>query len=116
MISIYTYAAILLVMRLIGTALIGSVFAKQIALFKKPAIRPVQLIRIILFAASLIILITNTIPLVIDVMTLVGAVERSTNMVNLTGLVYTMTWSTGYLSLCLAFVLLYWFAATRNEV
>lgn len=84
-------AIILLVIRLISTGFILSVLFLQIPLFKVKLAPAEQITRLILFLLSAVLLFGNVIPVIIDFTTAVGAVERSTSVLNQISLLYSFS-------------------------
>lgn len=81
----------LLLGRIVSTGFILLVISRQIGLFRRRIQPELIWFRRVLFGLALVILIGNMIPLMIDVVTIIGFVERSTNRVNPVGVAYALS-------------------------
>lgn len=111
--DIHTYAAILLVIRIISMTLMGAVIYRQLQLFKLYIDKEIRYYRIVLFVLAIAILAGNVIPAVIDLLTLTGELVRSTKIVNGVSLVYTGAWATTSL---LSSILIFWLYRMSHTV
>lgn len=88
--DIQLYATFLLVIRIASMALMGIVIYKQLQLFKLPIDREIRYYRIVFFVLAVGIFLGNVIPALIDIFTITGEIQRSTNTVNTIGVLYSL--------------------------
>ena len=80
MIEIEIIATILLVFRIISALFISTVIYWQFQLFKKYVPEEIKTFRVILFFLSIVILLGNVIPIIVDYATLVTEVPRASSL------------------------------------
>lgn len=88
--DIQTYAAILLVIRVISMGLMAAVLFRQLELFRLPVPKDIKWYRIVLFILALGVFLGNIVPAGIDILTIFGEVVRSAKVVNGIGLIYSL--------------------------
>lgn len=111
--DIQLYAAILLTTRIVSLFLMGSVLKRQLELFKLPIDKEIRNYRIILFLLAVAIFAGNIVPALIDLLTILGEITRSTNKINGVGLVYSLAWA---LTSLLSAILIAWLYRMSHNV
>ena len=86
--SVKILAGLLLIGELASVAFIGLVLARQLRISRLRVQDELQAFRRILVFLSATILISNFIPVVVDILTVFAAVPRSASTVNIIGIVY----------------------------
>jgi hypothetical protein len=101
------YAAILLILRFVSVALIIDVINKQLILRRRPIKdRRAGVLRRDMYKLSLIALALNIVPIIVDVLTLLGMSNRPAN-VSLVSVFYVFSYSLGTLALTLIIYRMY---------
>ena len=111
--DIQTYAAILLVIRIVSMTLMMFVICRQLELFRLYIDKEIRHYRVMLFVLALAIFGSNLIPAAIDFLTLTGDLERSTQTVNGVSLTYSLAWAVASF---LTSVLIYWLYLKSRRV
>lgn len=108
-------ALYLLILRIISTVALLWVIARQVKYLRENNPPEEQKIRLALTGVTLILLGGNLIPIIIDLYTIFGQVERTSNVINTIGVVYTFN-NAGFAAVAgLAWAFFYW-AADRKKV
>lgn len=81
----------ILVLHLVSVAFVSWVMFKQLQLLIKNATPDLQIDRKILLFITTVILLSNVVPILVDVLTLTGDVTRSTTKVNPIGAIYAFS-------------------------
>ena len=89
--SIETAALFLAIIRLGSVVFILSVLYTQIPLLKAPNDFSTRITQYILLSLAVVILLGNVIPIAVDVGTVLGDVERSSAVLNATGIGYAFS-------------------------
>ena len=89
--SIETAALLLAIIRLGSVAFIASVLYTQIPLLKAPNDFSTKVTQYILLSLAMVILFGNVVPIIVDVGTVLGDVERSSEVLNATGIGYAFS-------------------------
>lgn len=114
--DIKTLAVILVIGHLVSSGFIGVVIKRQFELFKITIDPGIVVFRKILFCISIAIMAGNLYPIFIDIATILSKVHRSTNHVNMVGLIYTLSnMLTAIMSAILVWAL-YLFAARTLKI
>lgn len=113
--EIQTAATYLLMLRIVSSVALLWVIVRQLKYLRENNPPEEQKIRLALFGVTLILLGGNVIPILIDLYTIYGSVERSTNTINGIGIAYTFN-NAGFAAIAgLAWAFFYW-VADREKV
>lgn len=86
--DIKTVATILLLGRVVAVIFTILVIRQQVKLFKQPVYPELRQARYLYFGLAVGALLSNVIPVAIDILTLTSNVTRTSNHVNIVGLLY----------------------------
>lgn len=108
--EIQTAATYLLMLRIVSSVALLWVIVRQLRYLRANNPPEEQKIRVALFAVTLILLGGNMIPIFIDLYTIYGSIERSTNTINSLGIAYTFN-NAGFAAIAgLSWAFFYWVA------
>jgi cell division protein FtsB len=113
--DIQALATYLLALRIVSSVALIWVIIRQIRYLRENNPPEEQRIRLALFGVTLILLGGNIIPILIDLYTIFGMVERTSNVVNTIGVIYTFN-NAGFAAIAgLSWAFFYW-VADREKV